>query len=169
MRIIQEINEADVRAILEIQFSGQENVIYKDILPSHKILEIRKKVTEQIPLNSPNDTGIINLLGFEIMVQAFTFAEGNIKRRATPQEVDALHNRMEQTRSMITEKWRSQGFRGIKIQIEGAPKELMETKPKNVAGAPLPPPPPPGMAFPPPPSVGGLDLPPPPPPPTLGF
>ena len=160
--MLSAINEDDVRAILERQFSGQENVIFKDIIPADQVLSMRMRATEyarKTPEATKHGMVMMNVYGFEIMVPVFTVTEGNIHRLATDQEIKNIHDKIYNDRSLLTEKWRSAGFRGIKIKIQGAP-ELDAPKAPLAMNLP-PPPPPPGM------SSNGLDLPPPPPPPSF--
>lgn len=156
--ILQNMNEDDVRAVLERQFSGQENVIYKDIFSSEQVLAYRLKAHEHAaknPATLKTQMVQINIIGLEIMIPIFTVNENGVLRVANPTEVKNLHENVYKMRSMITEKWRSAGFRGIKIKIEGL------QAPKIAPTMDLPPPPPPPGNF------SGLDLPPPPPPPSF--
>lgn len=158
VEIISMINEDDVRAVIERQFSGQENVIYKDILTSEQVLQYKLSATDFIsknPAAAKHGMVVLNIFGFEIMVPAYTVREGNIDRLARPDEIKILHERMMQERSMITEAWRQRGFRGIKIKIQGMP----EASSAASNSLPLPPAPPTSMS--------GMDLPPPPPPPSF--
>ena len=160
MTMLQAINEDDVRAIIERQLSGQENVIFKDVLPDEQVLNIRLKATEFAAKNpSTVQMGMVqmNIIGFDITVPVFTVREGNIERLARPDEVKNIHNNLQQTRSMITEAKRKAGFKGIKIKIQGMPEF---EAPKQMGEGLPPPPPPPGM-------TNSLDLPPPPPPPSF--
>lgn len=154
---IQELNEDDVRAIIERQFSGQENVIYKDIVPEQQILQAKMQASDFARKNPQAATSgmvMMKVLGFDITVPVFTVREGNIDRIANPQEIEKIHKKMMMERSMITEKWRKQGFRGIKIKIEGMP----DTPPPPASSS---------MGLPPPPPPPSMDLPPPPPPPSF--
>ena len=156
-QIIQELNEDDVRAIIERQFSGQENVIYKDIVPEQHILNAKMQASEfarKNPQATKSGMVMMKVWGFDITVPVFTVREGNIDRIANPQEIENIHKKMMMERSMITEKWRKQGFRGIKIKIEGMP-DLPPPPASSSMGLPPPPPPP------------SMDLPPPPPPPSF--
>lgn len=150
------MNEDDVRAVIERQLSGQENVIYKDILKNDQVLQLRKKAGEFADKNKGAlKTGVVNMniLGFDMMVPVFTVKEGNIERAARPNEIENIHNKVMQQRSMITEAWRQKGFRGIKIVVQGMPENVAPP-----SSAPLPPPPPPSPMM-----DGGLPPPPPPP------
>ena len=128
-------------------------------MPAEQVLQMRIAATNHARSNPQTaKVGIIGMqiYGFDIGVPVFTVREGNIERIANEAEVTNIHNTIQQQRSVITEAWRSKGFRGIKIKIEGAPPPLVPQAPVN--NLPLPPPPPPGM------DVG---LPPPPPPPSF--
>lgn len=158
--VIQHINEDDVRAVIERQFSGQENVIFKDIISPDEVLRIKTEVTREI-MSNPNaangSMAQVNILGFNILIPAYVVREGNIDRAARPEEIKVIHDKMQMERHIVTEAWRNAGFKGIKIQVQG------------VSDNPPPPPPPPPIGqskndFPP----EAWDLPPPPPPPTVG-
>ena len=156
---IQTMNPDDVRAVIERQLSGQENVIFKDILSPDQVLDVRLRATrfaQQNPGVTKAGMVSMNILGFDIMVPVFSVKEGNIERPANEQEVTMIHNKILQERSIVTEAWRQRGFRGIKIQIQGMPEI-----PKPQESVLPPPPPPPGF------QSSGLDLPPPPPPPSF--
>lgn len=166
--ILQSINEDDVRAVLERQFSGQENVIFKDILPDSQVIDAKMKASEfarKNPAAASQGMVMINIAGFDITVPVFSVKEGNISRLANAQEIQVIHQRSMQERSRITEAWRSKGLRGIKIKIQGMP-EVPPAAPNNALGGLNlpPPPPPPGMSSG---SSSKLDLPPPPPPPSF--
>lgn len=154
--ILQSMNEDDVRAVIERQLSGQENVIFKDILSPEQVLNVRLQATNFARKNSAAvGTGMVsmNILGFDIMVPVYTVKEGNIERIATDQEVKNIHENILKQRSIITESWRQKGFRGIKIKIQGMPEQ-----PQQQGGLPAPPPPP---------AMAEAGLPPPPPPPSF--
>ena len=154
--IIKHINEDDVRAVLERQFAGQENIIYNDLMDDNEILKIRKQVTLQAKQAKDDAYGIVKILNFEIMVPVLTVREGNITRLATENEIDKMHYRERELRNLLKQSAIQKGFKGQTIRIVG-----LDDKPINTGGAPLPPPPPP--------SVGNNsnNLPPPPPPPTF--
>ena len=154
--VIKHINEDDVRAVLERQFAGQENIIYNDLMDDNEILKIRKQVTLQAKQAKDDAYGIVKILNFEIMVPVLTVREGNITRLATENEIDKMHYRERELRNLLKQSAIQKGFKGQTIRIVG-----LDDKPINTGGAPLPPPPPP--------SVGNNsnNLPPPPPPPTF--
>lgn len=162
IEMIQSINEDDVRAVVERQFSGQENIIYDDLMSDDEILKIRKAVTQQIGGDLEKDQfGMINVLGFEIVVPVFTVKEGNIIRKANDLEIEYLHRQDREMRNMIKESWKQRGFKSQKIRIVTNEQPSNAPTPLPGLGMPLPPPPPST-------NTGMLDLPPPPPPPTIG-
>jgi len=160
--VLQTMNEDDVRAVIERQLNGQENVIFKDLLSTQQALDIRLKATEfakNTPQAAASGMVSLNIYGFDVMCPIFTVREGNIERIANENEVKRINENVQKQRSVITESWRSRGFRGIKIKIQGAPGQM---PPKEESSLPPPPPPPPGMA-----AKMDAGLPPPPPPPSF--
>ena len=152
-----EPNPFDLKAILERQIVGQENVIFNDLLSEKQVIQIRTQVHD-MQMQSPQSMGgIINILGEEIMVPFAKYAPG--QQPPTKEQVAAVVKIEQQQRKAIAENyWQKYGLKPIPYPVT---QEMVEAgkqaRKKQKAMAPPPPPP-----------IANNAIIPPPPPPVFG-
>ena len=159
-KIIEEVNEDNIRACLERQIAGQENAIYPDLLSPQEVLNMRVEVNKEYgKLLNKNKTieGLelgIELAGFQITVPPCVIKEGNIARIASVEEIERMFNKENQIRELLaSSSTYMQPKFDVNIKTKGSGKK--ENKSPGMS-LPVPPPPP-----------ANIKLPMPPPPPSL--
>jgi hypothetical protein len=127
-------NEDDLRAVIERQIAGQENIIFNDMLTDKQVLDIRIKSSEVYAKN-PNQMASMKIAGFDIILPKQIVQEGNILRQASKNEILGMYAK----EKALREKLKAESpYEPITIQIaEPEPKQQKEKE------LPLPPPPPP--------------------------
>lgn len=130
--IIRIRNEDDIRATIERQIAGQENIIFNDLLTDNQVLTIRQKGSEAYAKNS-KAYATININGFDIILPQLGVREGNIVRPANKQELAIMYANEKQMRERL-----KQESNVISIDVVPPQKEQPKQAFEN-----LPPPPPP--------------------------
>ena len=158
-KIIQEVNEDNIRACIERQVVGQENAIYPDLLSPQDVLNMRVEVNKEYSkLLAKNKTieGLelgLNIAGFDITIPPCYIKEGNLGRIATQKEIERVFNQEHEVRTKLA---MASKHMEPKFDVDVRPQ-----KPEKAAKSP-------GMALPtPPPPPSMSNLPPPPPPPSV--
>lgn len=156
-KLAMEPNPYDLKAILERQIVGQENVIFQDLLSDKQVIEIRQNVNE-FQAKSPQSMGAqITILGNDIMVP---FAKNAPGQPMPTKEQIAAHVKMEQQqrKRIMQTYWAKTGLRPIQYPIT---QDMIDASKQQKQKAPgLTPPPPPPVAA----AATKTIIPPPPPP-----
>ena len=131
--LITTLNEDDLRACIERQIAGQENIIFNDLLKDQQVLHIRKKASEAYAKN-PKQYATMNIAGFDILLPQLGAREGNIVRPLSDLELISHYEKEKAERARLKHE---SGIIGVDLK-PGKPKK----EPNGFNDLPLPPPPP---------------------------
>lgn len=130
--LIKMPNEDDLRACIERQIAGQENILFNDILTDDQVLQIRKLASEAYAKN-PNQYATIKVMGFDILLPQMGVQEGNIIRPANDRELITMFQKEKELRTKLKQE---SNVVGVDLIEKPKPKQ------PTFADLPLPPPPP---------------------------
>lgn len=146
VKLASEQNPDNLRAVIERQIAGQENMIWQDVLSPQEVLNLRVQVMEHYKKNGVKEgqeVGV-DILGYRIPIPFFGVREGNITRVPTVKEIEFQFNNELRARMDLMEK--SEWFQPP-LDIPKVKKKESLAPPPPPPLTPPPPPPPPPPSF----------------------
>lgn len=156
IQLAMEPNVYDLKAIIERQIVGQENVVFQDLMSTKQVVQIRQTVNDIQNKNPTGGGAVVNILGQEVMIPFAQYAPG--QPAPTKDQIRAVVEREQLQRQATMVRYCERfNYRPIQFPIT---QEMIDAgnKQKEQQMPMTPPPPPPLMG------AAAPAIPPPPPP-----